>query len=114
MNADHQPATTLRRMTVPLFGLLFGPLIAMSSPWWEDYGITEKFLCADKAQLVLERNDAQASLIAGRFRSTLFREDSAEPGIRYRNDGMLVILRGDELTLEKLPMRLQCIRTEQV
>ncbi len=86
----------------------------MSSPWWEDYGIKERYLCSDRGQVVLERNDAQASLITGRYRSTLFRQTSAEPGIRYENDGMRVILRGDELTLEKLPLRVQCIRTEQV
>ena len=64
--------------------------------------------------VVLERNDAQASLINGRNRNTFFREPSDLPGIHYTADGMRLILRGDELTIERLPQRLQCLRTEQV
>ena len=64
--------------------MLLLSLLSMGSPWWEDYGITEKFLCPNERAVTLERNDAQASLIAGRFRSTLFREDSNLPGLRYR------------------------------
>ena len=87
---------------------------AIQSPWWEDYAIRDRYLCRDKATLVLERNDAQASLIQGRYRSTFFREASDEPGLRYSGDGMRLILNGDELTLERLPQRIQCLRTEQV
>jgi hypothetical protein len=86
----------------------------MGSPWWEDYGITEQFLCPDQRRVTLERNDAQASLIAGRFRSTLFREASDLPGLRYRNEQMTLILKGDVLTMEQLSHRLECLRTEQV
>jgi len=64
--------------------------------------------------VVLERNDSQASLIAGGFRSTLFREASDAPGLRYQNDSLRVILRGDELTLEQLPSRRVCVRSEEV
>ncbi len=88
--------------------------MAMGSPWWEDYGITEHFLCPDQRRVTLERNDAQASLIAGRFRSTLFRQASNQPGLRYRNEQMTVILKGDVLTMEQLSRRLDCLRTEQV
>lgn len=88
--------------------------LAMGSPWWEDYGITEQFLCPDQRRVTLERNDAQASLIAGRFRSTLFREASDLPGLRYRNEQMTLILKGDVLTMEQLSRRLECLRTEQV
>ena len=99
-----------------LFSLqpLGGSTLAMGSPWWEDYGITEQFLCPDQRRVTLERNDAQASLIAGRFRSTLFREASNLPGLRYRNEQMTLILKGDVLTMEQLPSRLECLRTEQV
>ena len=93
---------------------LGGSTLAMGSPWWEDYGITEQFLCPDQRRVTLERNDAQASLIAGRFRSTLFREASDLPGLRYRNKQMTLILKGDVLTMEQLSHRLECLRTEQV
>lgn len=86
----------------------------MTSPWWEDYAVKTRYICPDKNQLVVERNDAQASLITGRFRTTLFRETSDLPGLRYKADDIRLILRGDELTLEQLPMRLQCLRTEEV
>ncbi len=87
---------------------------AMSSPWWEDYAIKERFLCGGQGAVVVERNDAQASLISGGFRTTLFREASDEPGLRYRGDDLRLILQGDELTVERLPQRIQCLRTEQV
>jgi hypothetical protein len=85
----------------------------MTSPWWEDYAVKTRYICPDRNLLVVERNDAQASLITGRFRTTLFRETSDLPGLRYTVDNMRLILRGDELTLEQLPMRLQCLRTEE-
>jgi hypothetical protein len=89
-------------------------LLSMGSPWWEDYGITEKYLCPNDRAVTLERNEAQASLIAGRFRSTLFRDNSDLLGLRYRNDQMTLILRGDVLTMEQSVQRLECLRTEQV
>ena len=89
-------------------------LVAMGSPWWEDYGITERFLCPNERRVTVERNEAQASLITGRFRSTLFREASDLPGIRYRNEQMTLILKGDVLTMEQQSRRLDCLRTEQV
>jgi hypothetical protein len=63
---------------------------------------------------VLERNEAQASLIAGGFRSTGFRNDRQLNGIRYRNEQMTLILRGDLLTIDQHPSRIDCTRTEQV
>jgi hypothetical protein len=89
-------------------------LLSMGSPWWEDYGITEKYLCPNDRAVTLERNEAQASLIAGRFRSTLFRDNSDLPGLRYSNDQMTLILRGDVLTMEQSVQRQECLRTEQV
>ena len=100
-------------LSLPL-PLLAATLLSMGSPWWEDYGITEHFLCPDQRKVTIERNDAQASLIAGRFRSTLFREASDLPGLRYRNEQMTLILKGDVLTMEQLSRRLECLRTEQV
>lgn len=97
-----------------------GSLLAMGSPWWEDYALKETYLCADQGAVVLERNDAQASLITGRYRTTLFRDlqtrSDAEPimGIVYRNDLLTLILRGDQLILEQLPQRTSCMRTESV
>ena len=99
-----------------LLAVAIAPLLAqaMHSPWWEDYAIKDRYLCRDKGMVVLERNDAQASLINGRNRNTFFREPSDLPGIHYTADGMRLILRGDELTIERLPQRLQCLHTEQV
>ena len=86
---------------------------AMNSPWWEGYEVKERFLCGDKGQVVVERNDAQASLISGRYRSTLFREASSEPGLHFRNGEMQLLLWGDSLTLQQQQRKLQCIRTDQ-
>lgn len=88
--------------------------LVQSSPWWENYDIKERFLCSEKGGVVLERNDSQASLISGDSRTTFFREPSEAPGLLYRNDEMRLILRGDELTLERLPMKLTCLRSEEV
>jgi hypothetical protein len=98
----------------PLLTLGLLPLLAMQSPWWEHYELRERFVCPDRMALVLERNASQASLIAGNSSTTLFREQSELPGLRYQNESLRVILRGDELTLEQLPIRKVCVRTEQV
>ncbi len=90
------------------------PALAMTSPWWENYEIREQFLCDDRNEVVVERNDAQASLIAGRYRATVFREVSSLPGLRYGTDRLRLILRGDELTVERLPQRVRCLRTDRV
>ncbi len=87
--------------------------LAMGSPWWEDYGTSETFLCPNQGALIVERNDAQASLLSGRFRTTLFRENTDLPGLRYGDDRMRVIIRGDVLTLEQLPDRFDCMRSQQ-
>lgn len=95
--------------------LLAAPALAMTSPWWEDYAIKTRYLCRGEGVLVVERNDAQASIISGRFRTTLFRESSDLAGLRYKtSEGMRLILNGDELTIEQLPQRVQCLRTEEV
>ena len=87
--------------------------VAVSSPWWEGYDVRERFLCGDQGVLVVERNDAQASLISGRNRFTLFRVASSNPGMRFVSDGMELILWGDALTLEQGRRTLQCTRTDQ-
>jgi hypothetical protein len=102
-------APLLVLMTVPV--ALAEPI---QSPWWEDYAIRDRYLCRPLGSLVLERNEAQASLLLGRQRTTLFRDSSGEPGLRYSGDGIRLILVGDELTLERLPQRIQCLRTDQV
>jgi hypothetical protein len=89
-------------------------LLAMTSPWWENYDVKERYLCTEKGGVVLERNEAQAALISGGSITTLFRESSEGPALVYRNDSLRLILRGDELTLERLPMTITCVRSEQV
>ncbi len=88
--------------------------LAMTSPWWEDYDVKERYLCTEKGGVVLERNAAQAALISGDSVTTLFREPAPGPELVYRRDRLTVILRGDELTLEQLPMKITCVRSEQV
>ena len=88
-------------------------VLAVSSPWWEDYDIRDRFLCGDQGSVVVERNDAQASLISGRSRFTLFRVASSQPGLRFATDGMELILWGDNLTLEQGRRKLLCTRTDQ-
>jgi hypothetical protein len=86
---------------------------AMQSPWWENYDQKDRYLCPNRSSLVLERNASQASLIGGGGQVILFREETDAPGVLYRNGAMRVILQGDQLTFERLPMRLVCLRTEQ-
>jgi hypothetical protein len=89
------------------------PLLALSSPWWEGYDIRERFLCGPQGGLVVERNDAQASLISGNVRYTLFREASSQPGLIFQSEAMTLTLWGDSLTLEQGRRKLQCTRTDQ-
>lgn len=89
-------------------------LMAMGSPWWEDYGKSETFLCPNQQTLVLERNDAQASILSGRFRTTIFRESSELPGIRFGDDQLRLILKGDLLTMEQQGNRFECLRSQEV
>ena len=96
-----------------MISLILVPLLAMTSPWWEDYEVRERFLCGDRGGLVVERNASQASLISGPAGITLFRESSTEPGLHYRNGEMLLTLWGDNLTLEQGRNTLRCIRTDQ-
>jgi hypothetical protein len=99
--------------TLPCLLVTLG-LLSQGSPWWEHYDSSETFLCPRLGRVVLERNEAQASLLAGGVRSTGFREDSNLPGLRYSNERMTLILRGDLLTIEQRPSRMDCTRTERV
>ncbi len=89
-------------------------VLAQASPWWEHYETSDSFLCPRLGRVQLERNDAQAALTTGRYRTTAFRDDSPLPGIRYANPRLTLILQGDLLTIEQLPSRIQCTRTERV
>ena len=88
--------------------------LAMSSPWWENYDQKDNYRCGDRSEILLERNEAQASLIFGGARSTLFRENREAPGERYANGTMKLILLGDEMTVEQFPRSITCIRTDEV
>lgn len=90
------------------------PALLAASPWWENYTSTNTFLCRDRGRVVLERNDSQAALSSGGQRITLFRQSQDQAALIYGNEGMRVILRGDELTLEQLPRQVRCLRLEQV
>ena len=107
--------TRIAMATPPLpataLGLLL-PLLSMVSPWWEDYAIKESFLCRDRVAVLVERNESQASLISGHARLTLFRDQNDQPGLRFSNGETRLILDGDELTLEQLPTKLSCVRTD--
>lgn len=94
--------------------LLLAAAMAMGSPWWEDYSKSETFLCPNQLVLVIERNDAQASVLMGRTRTTLFRENSDLPGVRFGDDRLRLILQGDILTMEQLPDRFECLRSQEV
>jgi hypothetical protein len=85
---------------------------AFQSPWWENYDVRQSFLCPGQGLVVVERNDSQASILSGGVRFTLFRDQAAAPDLLYRSDSMRLTLRDDELTLEQLPQRLICHRTE--
>ena len=89
------------------------PLLALSSPWWEGYDIRERFLCGEQGALVVERNDAQASLISGNSRFTLFREAGSQPGLIFHSDAMTLTLWGDNLSLDQGRRTLQCTKTDQ-
>ncbi|MEB3185565.1 MAG: hypothetical protein VKM97_06745 [Cyanobacteriota bacterium] len=99
------PPTLLLSLLTPL-------ALAMGSPWWEQYELRDTYLCSDRGRLVVERNDAQASILTGRFRTTLFRENSELPGLRYANEMLRLVIRGDVLSLEQASNRLECLRTD--
>jgi hypothetical protein len=86
----------------------------MGSPWWENYDQRQSYLCPGRGTVVLERNDSQASLLSGGFRSTLFRELASGSELSFRNDDFRVTLQGDVLTLEQATRQITCLRTEEV
>ncbi len=92
-------------------------VLAMDSPWWENYDRKDRFRCEQQQVLVLERNDSQASILMGGQRTTLFRDRLGDNGIRYSAEGLMVRLLGDELQLEltqPLSTLIHCQRTEDV
>ncbi|MFO0014990.1 MAG: hypothetical protein ACK52U_00315 [Synechococcaceae cyanobacterium] len=99
------------------FALFSHTLVGFSSPWWEQYDAKEKYLCSDRAVVTLERNDSQASMFTRGMRTTLFRDANIHSGLLYRNDMLMVMLKGDELTLDQSKLdpfnpKLTCLRTE--
>jgi hypothetical protein len=102
---------------LPLLLLLLPGLASgatAGSPWWEGYTSKDTFLCRDRGRLVLERNEAQAALTSGGQRLTLFRQGPEQPGLVFASEGLRVILRDDELTVEQGARQLRCLRMEQV
>ena len=102
-----------------LLGAMWGtPLRAapgpMGSPWWENYTVRHSYLCPGRGAVVVERNDSQASLLTGGFRSTLFREPASGGELSFRNDDFRVTLQGDVLTLEQSTRQITCLRSEEV
>ncbi len=95
-----------------LLSLLAPLALAMGSPWWEQYEVRDTYLCSDRGRLVVERNDAQASVLTGRFRTTLFRENSELPGLRYANDMLRLVIRDDVLSVEQESQKVECLRTD--
>ena len=91
-----------------------GPSTAMGSPWWENYTVRQSYLCPGRGAVVVERNDSQASLLTGGFRSTLFREPTSGGELSFRNDDFRVTLQGDVLTLEQSTRQITCLRSEEV
>ncbi|MEB3307053.1 MAG: hypothetical protein VKK98_02765 [Cyanobacteriota bacterium] len=96
-------------MLVALLGSL---TLSMGSPWWEHYEIRDTYLCPDRARLVVERNQAQASLLSGRYRTTLFREPSEQPGLHYSNEQAKIAIRGDVLRIQLGSRQQECLRTD--
>lgn len=99
-------------LAAPLPGTLLALPGAFQSPWWENYDVRQSFLCPQRGLVVVERNDSQASILSGGSRFTLFRETGDGPGLQFRNETFRLILSGDELTLEQLPQRITCQRTD--
>jgi hypothetical protein len=95
---------------------MFAPyMVAMDSPWWENYERKDRFRCTQQQVLVLERNDSQASILMGGQRSTLFRDRQVQNVVRYSGEGLTLSLKGDELQIEltqPMPTMLRCQRTE--
>lgn len=91
--------------------------VAIDSPWWENYERKDRFRCEQQQVLVLERNEAQASIFMGGQRSTLFRDRRVDNGVSYSREGLILRLNGDELQLEltqPMPSLMHCQRTEDV
>ena len=85
----------------------------MGSPWWENYDVRQSYLCPGRGTVVVERNDSQASLLTGGYRSTLFRDPASGSELSFRNDDFRVTLQGDVLTLEQATRQITCLRTQE-
>jgi hypothetical protein len=97
-------------------GLLSATSVALGgpSPWWEHYESKQTFRCGDSSELLLERNDSQASVYHRGYKTNLFRDLKAFALHRYANERLSVVLNGDELIIEDLLSKTRCHRTEQV
>ncbi|OUT71999.1 MAG: hypothetical protein CBB79_07070 [Synechococcus sp. TMED19] len=83
------------------------------SPWWEHYERHDKYRCDGDEELLIERNDAQASLYMGGYKMNLFRDKHSPLFKRYISDRLKLTVSGDEVELEDQLSRRRCQRFEQ-
>ena len=86
---------------------------ALAAPWWENYGVVERFACGGRnSNLSLRRNDNQASLEGVGSGLTLFRDRSVTAGEHYDNGRFSIELRGDLLTFKHSYGKSTCRRVK--
>ena len=83
------------------------------SPWWEHYERQDKYRCDGDKELLIERNDAQASLYMGGYKMNLFRDKDSPLFTRYISDRLKLTITGDEVELEDELSRRRGQRFEQ-
>jgi len=85
------------------------PTWRWGSPCGETTDMPRQFSLPQQSKVIVERNDAQAALISGEICSPRLFRESLHPArcALLANDPATLILRGDELTVERLPMRIQ-------
>ena len=83
------------------------------SPWWEHYERQDKYRCEGDEELLIERNEAQASIYMGGYKMNLFRDQRSPLFKRYISDRLKVTIKGDEVELEDLLSMRRCQRYEQ-
>lgn len=97
-------------LVVLLAGSAWQPLRA-ASPWWEDYGEKENYLCSNQVVLQLRRNEYQVSIENfAAPNNTLFRDPTVTAADRYAGTRVTLELRNDQLELDYGWSTLQCKR----
>ena len=89
-------------------------VVALRGERFDGHSFAAEALRLGAGAVVVERNDSQASLLTGGFRSTLFREPTSGGELSFRNDDFRVTLQGDVLTLEQSTRQITCLRSEEV